>query len=148
MLCTYARIVGVGLALWGIAALVGVWDQSPLRIVLFLGSSDIFLYAGFARCKAEELRTIVGGMGILYLVSAGFLIVVWVWFSAPNAPPETSNILIRGTIGIVSLLCAILLPLRDQRTEPCSRSADLRSQRSDFSKRRRDSGDATSERRP
>ena len=114
MLCTYARIIGIVLALGGIAALVGVWEQSPLRIVLFLGSSVILLYAGFGRVNAKELRTIVGGMGILYLLSAGFLIVVWAWLSTPDHS-EMSNILPRGTIGIVSLLCARVLPQSDQK---------------------------------
>ena len=106
----------MGLALWGIAALLGVWGQSPGRIVLFLGTSLILLYAGFGRVNARELRTIVGGIGILYLVSVGFLIVVWALLSAPDDPPETPNILIRGTIGLASLLCAKFLPQRDDHS--------------------------------
>ena len=113
MLRTYARVVGIGLALWGIAALLGVWGQSPLRIVLFLGSALIFLYAGFGRVNAMELRVIVGGIGILYLVSAGLLLVVWAWVSTPD-DPEMPKILLRGMIGILSLLCARFLPQGDQ----------------------------------
>src|SRR5919202_5684949 len=109
MLRTYARVVGIGLALWGIAALLGVWGQSPLRIVLFLGSALIFLYAGFGRVNAMELRIIVGGIGILYLVSAGLLLVIWAWVSTPD-DPEMPKILLRGMIGILSLLCARFLP--------------------------------------
>ena len=114
MLRMYSRIVGVALALWAIAALLGVWGQSTGRIVLFLGTSLIFLYAGFARVNAKDLRAIVGGMGILYLVSAGFLIVVWGWLSMPD-DPEVPKILLRGTIGILSLLCARFLPQSDQK---------------------------------
>ena len=103
--------------MWGIAALLGVWELSPGRIVLFLGTAIIFLYAGFGPVNARELRTIVGGMGILYLISTGLLVLVWAWFSTSNAPPETPNILIRGTIGMASLLCAKFLPQRDEQRD-------------------------------
>ena len=119
MLRTYARVVGIGLALWGIAALLGVWGQSPLRIVLFLGSALIFLYAGFGPVNANELRIIVSGMGILYLVSAGLLVLVWAWFSTSD-DPEVPKILLRGTIGIASLLCAKFLPQRDEQRDDYS----------------------------
>lgn len=116
MLHAYARIVGTGLALWAIAGLFGVWGQSPLRSVLFLGTALIFLYAGFGRVDTMELRTIVGGMGILYLLSTAFLLVVWAWFNTSDNP-ETAKILLRGTIGIVSLLCAKFLPQRDEEVD-------------------------------
>jgi hypothetical protein len=113
VLRTYARIVGIGLALAGIAALVGVWGQSPFRIIFFLGTSLIFLYAGFGRLNKMEMCTIVGGMGILYLYSALLLIVIWDWFSTPD-DSEMPKILLRVTIGVVSLLSARFLPQRDE----------------------------------
>ena len=116
MLRTYALILGIGFALWGIAMLLGMWVQSPGRIVLVLGTAIIFLYAGFGRVNAKDLRTIVGGIGILYLISAGLLIVVWSWFNTSD-DPQMSKILIRGTIGIANLLCAKFLPQRDERRD-------------------------------
>jgi hypothetical protein len=116
MLRTYSRIVGIGLALWGIAGLLGVSGQSPGRIVLFLGTSLIFLYAGFGRVSAMELRAIVVGMGILYLLSSGFLILVWAWMSTAD-DPEMPKILLRGMIGILSLLSARFLPQRDEERD-------------------------------
>src|SRR3954452_23406177 len=116
MLRAYARIVGIGLALWAIAALVGVWEQSPSRIALFFGTALFFLYAGYGRVNAKELRTIVGGMGILFLVSTAFLLVAWAWFNTSDNL-EMPKILLRGTIGIVSLLCAKFLPQRDEERD-------------------------------
>lgn len=117
MLRRYSRIVGAGFALWAIAALVGVGGQQlSLRIVLFLGTALIFLYTGFGRVNTTEMRTIIGGMGILYLVSAGFLIIVWAWMSTPD-DPEMPNILLRGTMGILSLLCARFLPQESKELE-------------------------------
>jgi hypothetical protein len=55
-------------------------------------------------------------MGILYLVSAGFLIFIWAWFNASDEP-EVPKILIRGTIGIASLLCVKFLSQRDEQKE-------------------------------
>ncbi len=125
-----------------------MWGQSPLRIILFLGTSVIFLYAGFGRVSAEDLRAIVGGMGILYLVSAGFLIVVWGWLSMPD-DPEVPKILLRGTIGILSLLCARFLPQSDQKElDRLPEVLDPRSQRSGFSKRTYARSNVTSEGRP
>ena len=121
MLRTYALILGIGCALWGIATLLGVWELSPARSVLFLGTSLIFLYAWSGRVNARELRTIVGGIGILYLISAGLLVLVWAWFSTSD-DPEMPKILLRATIGIASLLCAKFLPQRDeQRDDHCSK---------------------------
>ena len=66
--------------------------------------------------NAKDLRAIVGGMGILYLASAGFLVIVWAWLSTPE-DSEVPKILLRGTIGIASLLCAKFLPQRDEQRD-------------------------------
>jgi hypothetical protein len=55
-------------------------------------------------------------MGILYLISAGFLVLVWAGFNTSD-DPEIPKILLRGTIGIVSLLCAKFLPQRDEERD-------------------------------
>ena len=68
MIRTYAKVVGVVLALLGLAGFTGVagvaWAASFFHAAVGL----LFAYAGFVQKDVAVVRTMVGGMGVLLLV--------------------------------------------------------------------------------
>ncbi len=68
MIRTYAKIVGVVLALLGLAGFMGVAGVSWAASFFHAAVGVFFAYAGFVQKDAAVTRTIVGGMGVLLLV--------------------------------------------------------------------------------
>src|SRR4028119_398324 len=69
MLRIYTRVLAVVLALIGVAALAGVFGVGPGAGVLYLISAGIVAYAGSSEREPDVVRTVVGGMGLLFWIS-------------------------------------------------------------------------------
>jgi hypothetical protein len=106
----------VVLILLGIAGLTGIaGDEHIGDNLLFLFTGFVFLYAGFMqnRNSSGEIRGMVGGMSILYLLSSGVLPLAMFMVGLPLDTLELEGVLKRGAIGGLSLLCAYFLPCED-----------------------------------
>ena len=71
----YAQIVGVVLLLVGVVGLVlgdqvwlGILNVDILEDVVHLTTGGLLAYVGFGRTDEGLVRTVVGGLGIIYLV--------------------------------------------------------------------------------
>lgn len=116
LLRTYARVAGVVLVLLGVAGLSGILGEEQVGDnLLFLLTGLIFLYAGFTekRNSSEEVRVMVGGMSILYILSSVVLPLALFVVGLPLDTPELADIAKRAAIGGLSLLCTFLLPCED-----------------------------------
>src|SRR5215217_2117581 len=69
MLRIYARVLAAVLFAVAVAAVVGIppgWGL--VASVPYLGSAAVFAYAGFSRGQARTVRSVVAGLGALFLV--------------------------------------------------------------------------------
>ena len=71
----YAQIIGVVLLLVGVVGLVlgdqvwlGILNVDILEDVVHLTTGGLLAYVGFGRTDEGLVRTVVGGLGIIYLV--------------------------------------------------------------------------------
>ncbi len=104
----YARVVGVGLILLGIAGLVSVVGLNPPANIFHLGVGGIFAYVGFLQRDVLVIRALVGGLGLLLLLVKGVVIVApLLWGEAPLLAPVEITCLV---VGILSVLAARYLP--------------------------------------
>jgi len=80
---TYARILGVVLVLTGILGLVlgerlllGILNIDVLEDIVHLATGGLLAYVGFARVDDGLARTVVGVLGVIYLVVGiiGFIV--------------------------------------------------------------------------
>lgn len=111
---SYARVVGMALAVLGLGGVLGLWYLSAGAIVLYWFTAAFFLCAGFSRSfLREEVRYLVGGMGIIYLLSG---VLLGVAYELPSIFADyyalTQSILCLA-IGTLSIFAARYLP--DQR---------------------------------
>ena len=114
---TYARVFGAVLILWGIAGEVGLLGgQEHLGdAALYVISGAILLYAGSARSLSSGgSRSIVFGIGLLNLLAGGLalggLLLV---LGESLGSVDLREVLIRVAVGALSVLCAGLLPCKD-----------------------------------
>ncbi len=111
---SYARVVGTALAVLGLGGVLGLWYLSAGAIVLYWFTAAFFLYAGFSRSfLPEEVRYLVGGMGIIYLVSGVLLGVAYEVPAILANYYALTQLILRLTIGTLSIFAARYLP--DQR---------------------------------
>ena len=122
MVRKYAMVVGVTVLLIGIVGLLlgqqslfGALNIDIAEDAIHLVTGGLLAYVGFAERHIALARTVVGGIGIVYLL------VGLVSFAEPNPlglfPSEYSVLdnLIHITLGILAIAVVWLLP-RDDRT--------------------------------
>ena len=73
MLRIYARLLAGVLALIGIAALASILGVGLGAGILYLNSAAIVAYVSFPQRDPAIVRIVVGGMGVLFLLSGLFL---------------------------------------------------------------------------
>lgn len=120
MLRVYARLTGAALALLGMAGLLGIWDAMYGDIVLYFFTAAVFLYVGFRRWTSRELRGVVGGMGLVLLLIGGSIVGIQFVLGLPFEDTFVKDNFVRIGLGLLSILCAILLPCKDDPTPPAS----------------------------
>ncbi len=124
MLRIYAYLVGAGLFVVVAAGLFGTWDITPTKEIiyadyfLYLVTAAIFFYVGFARSRAEEIRFVIGGVGLLYLLSGVFVVTALLLFDLSFEAYELVYNLMRAAFGALSIFAARFLNCADDRTEP------------------------------
>ncbi len=124
MLRIYAYLVGAGLFVVVAAGLFGTWDITLTKEIiyadyfLYLVTAAIFFYVSFARSRAEEIRFVIGGVGLLYLLSGVFVVAALLLFDLSFEAYELVYNLIRAAFGALSIFAARFLNCADDRSEP------------------------------
>ena len=114
MLRIYTRVLAVVLALIGVAALAGIWGVGPGASVLYLISAGIVAYAGSSEREPDVVRTVVGGMGLLFWISGLLLAVIMGALGFPYEGRFWEVGLWHAALGAFSVSCAVLLPCADE----------------------------------
>lgn len=116
MLRTYAWVAGMTLIILGVASIPGVVGDTggPVKAVFYLGSGGIFFYTGFSRMEVRDIRGIVGGMGVLYLVTGVFVVSLSIAYELPPLSDyDFWDDYGRVALGSLSIFVARFLPCRD-----------------------------------
>ena len=112
----YARILGIVLLLVGVLGLVlgnmlfGLFNSDLLEDIIHLGSGALMAYVGFGLRDNGLARTLVGGLGVVYLL-VGLL-----GFVAPNlfglipTGYTLADNLLHLALGILGIVVGFLLP--------------------------------------
>lgn len=104
MLRAYARVVGLGLVALGLMGFVSALGWALATNFYHVAVGSFFIYAGFLQRDAEDIRSIVGGLGTLLLLVKGATIVLSLLFSAsPLYGPIEISCLV---VGLLSILAA------------------------------------------
>ena len=110
---TYAQILGVVLLIIGVVGLVlgnetllGVLNTDILEDIVLLVTGGLLAYVGFGRVEQALIRTVVGVLGIIYLVVGvlGF-VVPMIFGLIPHGYTLFDNLL-HLALGIVSIALA------------------------------------------
>ncbi len=115
MLRIYARVAGVVLTVLGLAGLLGMWGSDPAWAVAYFFASAVFLLVSLGRWRSEEVRGLVGGLGVLYALIGGFTVGALYVFGAdlPVYDPLSNEGLMLALIGFLSTTCAAFLPCEE-----------------------------------
>ncbi len=123
MLRIYAYLVGAGLFVVVAAGLFGTWDITPTKEIiyadyfLYLVTAAIFFYVSFARASAREIRYVIGGIGLLYLLSGVFVVAGLLLYDLSFEAYELVYNLMRAAFGAFSILVARFLSCTDDYSE-------------------------------
>ncbi len=116
MLSFYARLFAVVLAVSGIATLVRIPGVGLGVGIFHLSSAAIFAYAGFSRRDSTIIRGVVGGMGVLLLLSGLLVALTMSFLGFPFEGRGWEAGLIQAALGGLTMACAVLLPCDDETT--------------------------------
>ena len=127
MVREYGKVVGVTVIVIGVVGLLlgqkslfGALNIDFAEDVIHLVTGGLLAYVGFAKRDSGVARTVVGAIGVVYLLVGA------ISFAEPNPlglfPSEYSVLdnLIHLTLGILAIAVAWLLPGRDR---PSARTA-------------------------
>ncbi len=112
----YARIIGIVLLITGVVGLLlgnmlfGLFNSDLLEDIIHLGSGALMAYVGFAVSDNGLARTLVGGLGVVYLLVGilGF-ITPTLFGLIPTGYTLADNLLHLG-LGILGIVVGFLLP--------------------------------------
>ena len=120
MLRIYTCLLTVVLALIGIAALAGILGVGLGAGILYLIAAAPVAYVGFFRRDPDVVRTVVGGMGVLFLLSGLSLAFIMSVFGFPYEGRFWEGGLGHAALGALTMACAVLLPCADDERPPIS----------------------------
>ena len=120
MLRIYARLLAVVLALIGLAALASILGVGPGAGILYLSSAAIVAYVSFSQRDPDIVRIVVGGMGVLFLLSGLFLALMMSVFGFPYEGRGWEVGLGHAALGALTMSCAVLLPCAEDEQPPPS----------------------------
>lgn len=106
--------MGVGLFLLGGVCMLGVGTTSPVVDLDHLFVGGLIAYAGFQGRDENFIRTLVGGLGILYLLAGLLAFVVPALFGMfPDRPNGILlNHLVHLVLGLSNVVAAVFLGQR------------------------------------
>jgi hypothetical protein len=113
---TYAQILGVVLILVGIVGLVlgdqvflGILNIDILEDIVHLLTGGLLVYVGFGRVDAGLARTLVGALGVIYLVVGILGFIVPMMFGLIPSGYTVFDNLLHLALGGLSIAVAWLL---------------------------------------
>ena len=119
MLRIYARVLAAVLAMIAIVAAVRISRVGLGVSVLYLGSAAVFAYAGFSGRTSSIIRSVVGAMGLFFLLSG---LLVAFTMSVLGFPFEGRGwelgLVQHAAFGGLTMVCAVLLPCSDESATP------------------------------
>ncbi len=100
----------------GLAGLLGVWGSDPAWGVAYFFASAVFLLVSLGRWRSEEVRGLVGGLGVMYALIGGFTVSTLYLFGGdlPVYDPLSNEGLMLVLIGLLSTTCAAFLPCEEE----------------------------------
>lgn len=124
MVREYGKVVGVTVVLIGIVGLLlgqrslfGALNIDIAEDLIHLATGGLLAYVGFAKGDSDLARTVVGGIGVVYVLVGA------ISFAEPNPlglfPSEYSGLdnVIHLTLGVLAIAVAWVLP-RGESTTP------------------------------
>lgn len=129
MLQRYAQVVGVGLLSLGGMCMLGVGTTNPAVDFDHLFVGALMAYAGFALRDEGCVRSMVAGLGLIYLLAGTLAYLVPTLLFGP-LPDVHNGIALNGTVHLLvgaSNLLAVVLLTPD--TRPRGAEAPLRARR-------------------
>jgi hypothetical protein len=116
MLRIYARLLAGVLALIGVAALLRILGVG----IFYLSSAAIVAYVSFSQRDTAIVRIVVGGMGVLFLLSGLFLALTMSVLGFPYEGRGWEVGLGHAAFGALTMVCAVLLPCANDEQPPTS----------------------------
>ena len=116
MLRFYARALAVLLILSSIVFLVRVAGMGLGVGIFHLSSAAIFAYVGFSRRNSAIVRGVVGGLGVLFLLSGLLVALIVSFLGFPFEGRGWEAGLVQAALGGLTMACAVLLPCDDEPT--------------------------------
>ena len=120
MLRIYTRLLAVVLALIGLAALASILGVGPSVGILYLSSAAVVAYVSFSQRDPDIVRIVVGGMGVLFLLSGLSLALIMSVYGFPYEGRGWEVGLGHAALGALTMSCAVLLPCADDERAPPS----------------------------
>ncbi len=94
--------------------------RGPGAGILYLSSAAIVAYVGFSQRDPDIVRIVVGGMGVLFLLSGLFLALMMSVFGFPYEGRGWEVGLGHAALGALTMSCAVLLPCAEDERPPPS----------------------------
>ena len=113
LLRTYARGAEVVLTVVAMAGFLGLPVLEGGEPLLFLGTAAIFAYVGFWNRDDAVIRAVIGGLGVLYLISGVLLAISLVALELPFESRGYVETIGLAAFGGISVVCARALPCED-----------------------------------
>ncbi len=105
----FALTSGATLAILGFVGLLGGWSSGSWvgDGLLYLLAGVLFIYVGSTDWSPEQLRYIIGGVGILYLLSGGVAIIALFAFDLTVAISDMVRLAVGAVfvLGVLALTC-------------------------------------------
>lgn len=93
--------------------MLGVWDADYGVILICFFTAVVFLYVTSGRWRGGEIRAVVGGVGVLLLLSGGFEAAALFTLGSPWKDFASMGGFVFAGVGILSVLGARFLPCED-----------------------------------
>jgi hypothetical protein len=111
MLRIYARLLAVVLTLSGMATLAVLMRGVGLGVSIFyLCLAAILAWVGFSRRDSSIVRSVVGGMGMLFLLLGLLVALTMSVLGFPFEGRGWESGLAQAALGSLTMVCAVLLP--------------------------------------
>ena len=117
MLLIYTRLLAIALTLSGIAAFVILIRGVGLGVgIFYLCSAAIFAWVGFSRRDCAIVRSVVAGIGVLFLLSGLLVALIMSILGFPFEGRYWEAGLVQAAVGGLTMVCAAVLPCDDEPT--------------------------------
>jgi len=112
--------VGSDARLIGLAALASILGVGFGAGILYLSSAAIVAYVSFSQRDPDIVRIVVGGIGVLFLLSGLFLALMMSVFGFPYEGGGWEVGLGHAALGALTMTCAVLLSCDEDEQPPPS----------------------------